>query len=219
MNFIRRWTTSISSSFEWVINQVENHDAVVSATIRDMQVAGSKAKAQLFRVQKDGERMRKRTTELKELQTVWAERALRVGEKDKDKAIECLRRRKGTERELKHLEEQLREHARLESQLITDLKLIEERISELKRKKNAFNARQYRAEALKASQLSELGLVGEIDEIFERWETKIGEYENFEFGTDPLEDEFVSEEEKRGLEAELADLMRARASERPAAEQ
>ncbi len=208
MNFIRRWTTSISSSFEWVVNQVENHDAIVSATIRDMQAAGLKAKMQLSRVQKDGERMRKRVSELKEMQTVWADRALRVAGEEKEKALECLRRKKQADRERASLEEQLTEHSKLEKQLTIDLKLIDERISELRRKKNAFNARQYRAEALKAGQLSELGLVGEIDEIFNRWEFKIGEYEGLDFGKDALEDDFVTEEERAGLEVELDELLK-----------
>ena len=219
MNFIRRWTTSISSSFEWVLNQVENHDAIVTATIRDMQAAGMKAKMQLVRVQKDGDRMRKRVKELSELEVVWAERAVRANKETKEKAIECLRRRKNAERERVHLEEQIVAHAKLEKQLVIDLKLIEERIAELKRKKNAFNARQYRAEALKASQLSELGLVGEIDEIFDRWDSKIGEYDNLDFSTDVLEEEFLSEEERTGLENELQDLLQSRNNEAAAEQQ
>lgn len=213
MNFIRRWTTSLSSSFEWVVNQVENHDAVVTATIRDMQAAGNKAKLQLTRVQRDGEKMRKRVKELSELEVVWKERAVRSAGEEKERALECLRRRKNAERERTHLEEQIQAHAKLEKQLVIDLKLIEERIAELKRKKNAFNARQYRAEALKASQFSELGLVGEIDEIFDRWESKIGEYETLDFQHDALEEDFLTEEERNGLEAELSEILEERGSQ------
>lgn len=43
MNVFKRWTTSIASSFDYVINQVENHDALVTAAIREMQSSGAKA--------------------------------------------------------------------------------------------------------------------------------------------------------------------------------
>lgn len=207
MNFMKRWTASIATSFDWVISQVENHEALVSAALREMQSAGAKARVQLERVRRDGGRMDQRARELQEMQAIWNERAVRVAQEDRDRALECIRRRRELERELRTVEEQRREHARVQEQLGSDLKLIDERIGELKRKKNTLSARQYRAEALKAGQLSELGIIGEIDEIFDRWEMKIGVYESSTGNDDNFSEQFVSEESRIQLEAELDQLV------------
>ena len=207
MNIMKRWTTSLTSSFDWMISQVENHDALVTGAIREMQVAGGKARVQLERVRRDGERMRRRVVELDENIVAWEERAVRSAA-DRTRAIECLRRKQQAEREKKLIESQVAEHGRVESQLAKDLKLIDERIQELKRKKNTLNARQYRAEALKAGQLSELGLINEIDDIFDRWEMKLGQYETSSVETDDFEEQFISDEDKAALESELDDLVR-----------
>lgn len=204
---MKRWTTSVSTSFDWVMSQVENHDALVGAAIREMQTAGAKARVQLDRVRRDGERMKRRVGEVNELIVLWNERAIKAGAQEKEKAIECLRRKHQSEREAKTLEAQIAEHIRVESQLTADLKVIDERIGELRRKKNTLNARQYRAEALKAGQLGELGLIGEIDEIFDRWEVKLGQYEGSFSAADPLAEGYAAEEERSALEAELASLV------------
>lgn len=206
MNVVKRWTTSIASSFDWVISQVENHEALITSALREMQGYGAKARVQLERVKRDGERMTQRINELQELEGVWAERALRTEPADREKAYECLRRRHGSTREREHLQTQLREHGRMQRQLEEDLKLIDERIADLKRKKNSLSARQYRAEALKAGQWSELGIIGEIDEIFDRWEMKLGQYETSVQQGDDFEDEFRREEDRVALEQELEQL-------------
>lgn len=206
MNVVKRWTTSIASSFDWVISQVENHEALITSALREMQSYGSKARVQLDRVKRDGDRMSQRIVELQELEGVWAERALRIEPTDRERAYECLRRRHAATREREHLHNQVREHARMQRQLEDDLKLIDERIAELKRKKNSLSARQYRAEALKAGQWGELGIIGEIDDIFDRWEMKLGQYESTVGQHDDFEDEFRREEDRVSLEQELEQL-------------
>lgn len=207
MRMIKRWTTSVVSSFDSLMSQVENHEAVVNAAIRETQEAGAKAKVQLTRVRRDGGAMRKRLSELQEMERIWTDRAIRIEAEDKEKALECVRRRKQLKREIASLEEQIVEHTKLERQLGDDLKMIDERIRDLKRKKHAFAAREYRAKALNNNQQENLGIIEELDDIFERWETKLAECEVYaSTSTDEFEEEFVSQEERKELEIELAEL-------------
>ncbi len=208
MKALKRWTTSISSSFDWVISQVENHETLVGSAIREMQHASAKAKMQLNRVKKDGSAMRERLAELKEAEKLWQDRALSVHTSDPQKALECIRRKKRSEREIKAIEGHIKEHRKLEKQLSGDLETIHSRISELKRKKNAFAARQYRAEAAQAGQREDIGLITEIDEIFDRWEGRLAQCEAFESVPDGFEDDFLQEEEDQQLEAELEALIK-----------
>lgn len=207
MKALKRWTTSIASSFDWVISQVENHETLVGSAIREMQHASAKAKMQLSRVRRDGSAMRDRLAELKEAESLWEERALSIHTDDQQKALECIRRKKRACREINAIETHIKEHSKLEKQLSSDLETIHSRISELKRKKNAFAARQYRAEAAQAGQREDIGLITEIDEIFDRWEGRLAQCESFETLPDSFEDDFIQEEEEQELKAELEALV------------
>lgn len=207
MTVTRRFFTTISSSFDWVICQLENHEALVSSAINELQVAGRKAKSQLAKVKKDGTRLRTRIVELRTASERWEERAKRVADKDQDKALECLKRRNSLRTEISHLETQEREHSKLEAQLTQDLSQMQGRIDELKRKKNQFAARQTRQDVLRSQVTDNVGLIGELDDIFEKWDNKIALSEPIDFVDDQLETEFVANEEREALAHELEELL------------
>lgn len=207
MAVFRRVVTTVSSSFDWVVTQLENHEALVASAIREMQVGGRKAKSQLARVRADGVRIRTRLAELHQASTRWEERARRVALEDEGKALECLKRRNSVAKELAQLEVQELEHRKLESQLEQDLLQMESRIDELRRKKNQFAARETRQAVLKSQASDNVGLIGELDEIFERWEDKISQCEPVILSSDDFESDFVKDEEKEQLERELQRLL------------
>lgn len=208
MKALKRWTTTVSSSFDWVISQVENHEALVSTAIREMQQASRKATVQLARVKQDGQAMRERVIKLNAAIVQWEQRAIATRETDPERAIECLKRKKRAEKELETLQVHIAEHAKLQTQLHQDLQTIGTKIDDLKRKKHAFAARQYRAQAAAAAQSEDIGIIGEIDDIFDRWDSKIVECETFEVRADDLEEDFIRSEEREELELELAALGR-----------
>lgn len=210
MKAIKRWTTSITASFDALISQVENHDALVSSAIREMQEAGTRAKVQLSRVKRDGEKLRRRLAELHSSEEQWKERALQCAPLDEQRALECLRRQKRVQREIGELEEQSREHARIERQLSDDMKVVEDKLTKLTQQRNLMRTRQSRAEALRIVREDDSSLLYDIDDIFERWESKVTQYE-CEGGcggadNDALEEEFVSQEEEQELRAQLKAL-------------
>ncbi len=207
MNVFTRVTTRVASSFDWVMNQIENHDALVHAAIREIQESGVKARIQLGRVQTDGRKMEDRIRTLDEQIRLWTERAKRIAAQDEKAALECVKRRRDAEREKKYLLEQLVQHRAFVEQLGKELRELESKLDELKRKRNAFSAKQHRAEAVRAGQLSEYGMVSEIDDIFERWEIKLGEYDVHIAPKDDLADRFESEEETEILRAELSEIL------------
>jgi phage shock protein A len=211
MNALKRWTTTLTASFDAVISQIENHDALVSGALKEAQDTGARARVQLKRVNSDGQRLRKRLAEARGNEELWSERALKSAALDEARALECLRRKKRLQHEIGELEGQLREHGKLETQLGGDLKSIEERLTRLNQQRNLLRTRQSRAEALKAVQDDGSNLFSEIDGIFERWETKVSQYE-CQAGclgeqSDDLEKDFVSQEEEGELRAALSDLL------------
>ena len=211
MKALRRITTSISASFDWMISQVENHESLVNAAISEVNEAAARAAVQHKRVQADGLAMRRKLEDLRSNAELWSDRAVKVATLDQARALECLRRKKKSEREIAELEEQERQHAKLEKQLSADLQAIRERTEVLKKQRNLLRTRQSRAEALKLVQAEEPRLFGELDEILSRWETKVTEYEYvagvYAEQSDDLEAEFLSSEEEGALKEELSQLV------------
>jgi phage shock protein A len=212
MNTFRRWTSSIVSSFESVIHQIENHEAMVSAAIREAEQNGGHAKAQLQRVKRDGQTMRQRALELTDQVGVWRERAKKLAQSDEPKALECLRRSKRIEKQVLELEKQEREHAKMEKDLARDLSVVEERLVALRQQRNIMRTRQSRAEALRLLQQVDSRAVSDIDDIFGRWEAQVSACEvraQLDHSTeDLLHEELSTQEEEielRHLLAEMSD--------------
>jgi phage shock protein A len=214
MKTLRRWTSAISSSFEWMVGQIENHEALVSSAIKEVQEAGARAQVQLKRMRNDGQQMRKRLEELRSQSVAWTERAKASATQDEKRALECLRRKKRGDEQLAELETQEREHTKLEKQLSQDLVSIDERLTRLRQQRNTMRTRQSRAEALQALQSDDGQAISEIDDIFDRWETKIAEYEAVGAcrleRNDDLETQFTTEEEERELRSTLNALLEAK---------
>lgn len=211
MKTLRRFTTSIISSFDSVVGQLENHEALVSSAIRDAEQAAGRAKAQFQRVQKDGVMLRHRLEEVRDGVRIWEERAKRCAESDEVKAIECLKRRETLKRQLAEVTEQTTRHATLEKQLSTDLIVVQDKLSALRQQRNILRTRQSRAEALRLVQGVDSHTIGEIDDIFDRWEASIGACEDSSRYAlvdreDNLTTEFQSAEEEAHLRELLSEL-------------
>lgn len=208
MKIVKRWTTSLVTSFDSMISQIENHEALVSAAIREVQDANTKARVHHARVTQDGQRMRKRLIELGDQAVTWKERARRSAQSDEARALECLRRTKRIESEIGIIEEREREHARMEKQLGEDLRLLEEKLTILKQQRNIMRTRESRAQALSLMQQDDSRIIGEIDDIFDRWEAKLSVYEGSapRMPIDELEEEMHNSEEEESLRAALQAL-------------
>lgn len=204
MKTLRRLTASIKASFEGVIGQLENHEALVTAAIRDAEQAAGRARAQLSQVKRDGGALQKRITELHQQAILWQDRAKRSRMLDEEKALECLRRRQSCLAQALKLEEQHRTHLKLERQLEGDLATVEEKLTALKQQRNLMRTRESRAEAMKLTSAIDSSAIGHIDEIFDRWEARILSSEEYGYaadigGGDDLTESFVSEEERKEL--------------------
>jgi phage shock protein A len=215
MSAFVRWTAGFASRIDAMVRQIENHDALVSAAIRDAKEARARARVQLKRVDEDGRRMERRRSELAEAERLWRERALRMAAPDEARALECLRRMKRAAREREELAAQAEEHGRITAQLTRDIRRIDSRIEQLVQQRNLLRTRQSRAEALAAAQHDDGRRLSEVDDILERWEIKVSRTETdvdcaFE-ERDDLEVELGASEERDALRAELEELVRTRA--------
>lgn len=217
MSLIRRISASFTSSVDRAVSRVENHDAVINAALRDTQQAAARSRVRLARVRKDGHNLRDRKTNLETAVSRWTERARTVASEDEAKALECLRRKKECEAQLRNLDVSIGKHDELESRIVDQVKKIESRIGEVSQQRNMMRSRQSVAEALRTINDIEGVSYGEIEDTFDRWEINLGETE-IQVGvgspSDSLETTFIAEEEKAELKAEL-DLLLNSDEERP----
>jgi phage shock protein A len=212
MSLIRRISTSITSSVDRAVSKVENHDAIINAALRDTQQAAARSRVRLERVRKDGRSLRARQASLQQAVARWTDRARSVAADDEAKALECLRRRKDCEQQLRALEDSIEKHEELETRIAEQVKKIEARIGEVTQQRNMMRSRQSVAEAMRTIHNIEGVSYGEIEDTFDRWEINLGETEIMTGAatrTDPLESAFLAEEDTAELRAELDELMRS----------
>ena len=131
MNLIRRISTTFTSSLDKAVSKVENHDAIINASLAETRQAAARSRVRLVRVQKDGNKLKSRHRELTVAIERWTERAKSTAADDEKKAFECLRRRKECGAQLVGLEDSIEKHCDLENRITDNLKKIEARISEV----------------------------------------------------------------------------------------
>ena len=206
MSLIRRISATLTSSVDRAVSKVENHDAIVNAALRDTQQAAARSRVRLERVRKDGRALKTRYQSLKDAHSRWTERARSIAPNDEAKALECLRRRKDCEAQIRNLQESIEKHEELESRIAEQVKKIDARISEVSQQRNMMRSRQSVAEAMRTIHNIEGVSYGEVEETFDRWEINLGETEilmGASASVDRLDTEFLAEEDTEALRAEL----------------
>jgi len=206
MNRMKRWTMSMTSWVDGVLAQVENHEAAVSSAIGRVRQSTARARVQLRRVERDQQALRDTLLEEEEAIDAWRRRAKSA--EDENVALECLRRHKDSERRVLRSRQRLGEHERCHKELSDGIRVLNGRLCELTERKNLMRTRQSRAEAAHGM-ASTTGPIGDLEDVFERWETRVGEIEIASECAEPIdafEAELEAVEESAELRLELEAL-------------
>jgi len=206
MSFWKRWMSGVTARLDELVSQVENHEALVQSAMAEMRVKTARAKARLERVARDGRELRERGRREREATVTWRERARNCA--DHPRALECLRRSRHAQAAADAIAQRVAEHERIEAQLRTQLRALEQRVADIQQTHHVMRTRQTRAEALACLEQASTGT--DIESVLERWEGSLAEQELLETVGDGEADtfgaEFASAEEKASLVAELAAL-------------
>jgi phage shock protein A len=213
MSTIRRWKMSVTSWVDGVLSQIENHEASVNAAIGRIRQSTARARVQLKRVERDRQRLEQSLHREEEAAVRWRDRA---GHESEDaRAIECLRRHKAAARRADGLRQRLAEHERAHEELCDGIRILDTRLGELTERKNLMRTRQSRAEAAHGMVCAGAPM-GDLEDVFERWESRVGEIEIASEVSDPIdafERSFDLEEDETALRAELVVLRAGREQE------
>jgi phage shock protein A len=106
------------------------------------------------------------------------------------------------------LRQRLGEHERCHKELSDGIRVLNGRLCELTERKNLMRTRQSRAEAAHGM-ASTTGPIGDLEDVFDRWETRVGEIEIASECAEPIdafEAELEAVEESAELRLELEAL-------------
>ncbi len=206
MNRMTRWKRSVTSWVDGVLSQIENHEAAVTSAIGRVRHSLARARAQLKRVEHDQRLLRESLLSEEAAVEAWRRRAKDTT--DDEQALQCLRRYKASERRVRILRQRLDEHERAHKELNDGIRALHTRLNELTERKNLMRTRQSRAEAAHGMATT-AGPIDDLEDVFERWESRIGEIEIASECTEPIdafEAHFEAVEEEAELRVELDEL-------------
>ncbi|MDH5643256.1 MAG: PspA/IM30 family protein [Gemmatimonadota bacterium] len=212
MRFFKRLQATLQSDVNVVLDQIENHEALITEAMHEVKAASAQANVRLARLQQDEDNLTTRLTELRNNVARWKERALQAGTDNEAQALECVRRMTRATAEAASTEAQLTKARELRARLVEDLRSIQTKVDELQRKKHALATRQFRAEAMTAIHSDGATALDEVTGIFDRWEARVTEAEGFVAGPAVLIDDFeLAYQQKEDHEALRATLQALRA--------
>ena len=210
MSILKRLSTTLFSRIDRVVGEIENHDAVIQATLNEMRTKVAEAKVRLSQVRRDQEGLRQQIKKQDEQSQQWRKRAIESAETEEAVALECLNRSHLCEQKRERLTSSLEQLEGMSDKLAADIETSEQRLSTMKQKLTLMRARQSTSSALNSTAVESFDTNGFLDESFDRWEINISQAEMAVDTHDPvdtMEREFVTKEQQAKLRNELAALL------------
>jgi phage shock protein A len=205
MRAFHRLKQTLSVSIESLLDQVENQEAVVLATIREVEQGASRVRVHRKQCERRIDTLEQTIQQQSTDARLWRERARRL-KSERDKALECVRRARAIEALTVSANEQLEKQKELLETIRSDERVIEEKLDELRRRRSQLSSREARTGAQ-----SGVESLGEIDGVFDRWEARIEEREVVNearsVGKDAFARTLSEEEERAALSADLDSLL------------
>lgn len=207
MAFVKRVRASLAARVDQLVGEIENHEAVIEAGIRDRRRAYAQAKIRLGRLRQEGEHLRRRIERCRSEASAWRDRALRS--EDEEAGLECMRRYKRAAEQGHALTETLGPHAEVERRLAREIERMHQRVLTLEHRRHLLRSREAAADAAVRIRVNAPDTSLDLEDALERWEVRVVEGElGCDAGPegDSFEASFLAEEERTALRTELAAL-------------
>lgn len=220
MKLLKRITATLSASVDSAVRQIENHDALVEASITNARHHIAETKVRLARVRKEGGRLSKQLQQLRDDEIRWADRArelatqeMKTDQQAKQKALDCLKRRNTCQQQIVHYTSLAEKQDKLEAEMAEQLNSMQARLDEIKLAQNQMRSRSANAEVQRVVSQLDSQAGDSLDDIFDRWDVKLSAAEmghisaDAYIDTDPLESQFIKQEEQAALDTELEAML------------
>lgn len=205
MKLIKRLSTSITATLDSAVGQLENHDAIVEASIRQTRQSVAKTKARINTLRQQHAAYQSQLIEAREQYDTWTERAGKLAATDQAKAVQCVARRNQCEADIGRLSYSEKQQADLIRDVTANLQKLQTKLDEMTQKHNLMRSRQTVADVNRA--VAYASTDDSLDDTFERWESTVLEHEfavSDACARDFLDVELTREEDQADLLAQLA---------------
>jgi len=204
MKLIKRLSTSITATLDSAVGQLENHDAIVEATIKQTRQSVAKTKARINTLRQQLKAYETQLNEAREQYELWTERAATLANTDQAKALQCVARRNQYEAEIGRLDNSTSQQRDLIRDVSHNLQKLQTKLDEMTQKHNLMRSRQTVADVNRA--VASVSNDDSISDTFERWESAVLEHEfavSDACTRDPLDAELSRDEDEADLLAQL----------------
>lgn len=213
MTIFKRLYTTLTASVDQLVGEIENHDALIEATLKEQHRKLAAARVQLKRMQAREQQAADEIRLLQEKMAQWQQRALGLDDDDEERALVCLQHRQRAGEQLQRLQAHRQRYQQAVQSMSRDIRRCEQEVADLRQKHALFRARQHSSEALAVVNAMDVDIGGDLEGRFDRWEARITEREMFAetaSDSDDFEQAFVEQEQREQLREELAALRRQR---------
>jgi len=210
MSIFKRLSATVVSNIDRVVEEIENNDAVIKATLSELRRKVAAAKVRLAHVHRQAAALDWKIRKSREDAQHWGERAVAAAGTDEVKALECMRRRQQSRLRAEKLEQSQQRYQLAAGKLARGVQEGEQRLAEMSQKHTLMRARQSTAEALSAASQTGDEFIQQMEDGFDRWEVKILQEElavDSDEVPDTLDREFSNSENEQMLRDELAALI------------
>ena len=211
MNIIKRTFSGLFSQIDGIVGEIENHDALIKAAIKDQQKKLAAAKVQLARIKSQELQIKQQLAEQSLNEKRWVKRAKEEAADNEAQALLCLERRSMVKDKIGKLEHMLKQYQQTSTKIQADISRCEDEFKAMQQKHALMRARQSSADAANIVSSVSNSNLDDIETSFDRWEVKIAQGEiSMEIAddSDELELAYLTREREELLKDELAALLK-----------
>lgn len=209
MSLLKRLSITLFSRLDDVVADIENHDALIEAAIKEQSKKIAAAKVQLTHLNRRQNKIQQQSDQLQLDHQRWQSRAIKEATQNDARAMECLQRRNEAQSQIEQLELSRQEYQLAAEKLAKDIKRSENELREVQQKRELLHARQSSAAVLKNIDSTSESNLKQMEKTFERWEANLCESEIFHDSdplVDSLEQSYLNEEKQIELKKELEQI-------------
>jgi hypothetical protein len=187
--------------FEDAVSKLENHDAQIKSSLREIESATIRLRQYQRVLLQDLTAAQAQEVLSNEESAKWLRRAKDLKVSDREKALDCLRRAQDEERKRVQQFEKIAVTKDRIEQTDQELSRLEVMRGQIRHRRNELRSRASRA-GVGATSGDHVG--ERIEEIFARWELHVGEVDSSsQSESDPLKIDFEEKEKLAALEEQL----------------
>jgi len=215
MSIIKRLTATLHASVDKTVASIENHDAIIQATLATSRRSVAEVKVKLSRVQADVKKQELHIKELNKRIDLWTARAKAIADTDRDKALECLKQRQADQTQLENAHQTLKKYQEMAQQMEDRVGSLQHRVTTLQQQHTELQSRDTVSRATACLDELEYSPSMNVNDTIDRWkvsiqqrEAQIDHYNDVVDVPTTLHEELKVQEQKAQLNDELEALLK-----------